>query len=152
MQFVQNAKTYCSLVETPTAEIRDFAQQLAMILGLLYHGALNLPEDFTEDDLLEEALDTTALAQALRDKFGAHDLYRVVSGLYGDEEAVTVAVLSDDLTDIYRDIKAGLIGYEQGLEDAAIEHWIITFRAHWGMHLVNSLKALQSLLTLRDVA
>ena len=59
------------------------------------------------------------------------------------EEPVT-ADLADDLADIWRDVKAGLILYDQGERSAAGWQWVIQFSAHWGHHATAALYAIQS--------
>ncbi|MDQ0427430.1 hypothetical protein QOZ98_000255 [Planomicrobium stackebrandtii] len=45
---------------------------------------------------------------------------------------------------IYRDIKKGLILYEQGHSMEAIWEWKFGFEVHWGEHATSAIRALHS--------
>lgn len=63
-----------------------------------------------------------------------------------DTEPVT-SNLADDLADIYRDIKGGLVLFDsQHPIDAAWE-WRFGFQTHWGHHLVGAQRAIHEYLT-----
>lgn len=47
--------------------------------------------------------------------------------------------LADDLADIWRDLKEGLIMFDKGNRDAAGFSWQESFNTHWGTHAVNAL-------------
>jgi hypothetical protein len=59
------------------------------------------------------------------------------------EEPVT-ADLADDLADIWRDVKAGLLLYRGGNRNAAAWIWRFHFDVHWGHHATAAIYALQS--------
>ena len=48
--------------------------------------------------------------------------------------------MSDDLGDIYRDVKEGLLLLAEGLSADAVWHWRFNFWSHWGEHSVNALR------------
>jgi hypothetical protein len=52
--------------------------------------------------------------------------------------------LADDLADIYRDLKRGLLLYNQGHIVEAIWEWRFNFDIHWGTHLVGAQRAIHS--------
>jgi len=59
------------------------------------------------------------------------------------EEPVT-ADLADDLADIWRDVKGGLLLYDSGEPESAVWHWSFHYSIHWGHHATAALYALQS--------
>lgn len=52
--------------------------------------------------------------------------------------------LSDDILNIYKDLKEGIILFEQDTPNEAIWHWKFHFQAYWGSHVVNALRTLNS--------
>jgi hypothetical protein len=50
--------------------------------------------------------------------------------------------LVDDLLDIYKDVKEGLLAFESGERVLAAWHWRNTFGFHWGRHATSAIKAL----------
>jgi uncharacterized protein DUF5063 len=56
-----------------------------------------------------------------------------------------LAAVSQDLADIWADLKRGLNAYERGDCDAALWDWGFGFKFHWGRHLVDALAALHYL-------
>jgi hypothetical protein len=59
-------------------------------------------------------------------------------------EEPVVADLADDLADIWRDVKGGLLLYESGSPEAAAWHWSNHYTFHWGHHATAALYALQA--------
>ncbi|WP_028105217.1 DUF5063 domain-containing protein [Pseudoduganella violaceinigra] len=51
--------------------------------------------------------------------------------------------LADDLADIWRDLKEGLILFDSGDRDAASFKWQESFAIHWGDHAANALAVIQ---------
>ncbi|PWA11191.1 hypothetical protein DCC39_09460 [Pueribacillus theae] len=52
------------------------------------------------------------------------------------------ASLSDDLLDIYIDVKRGILLYENRKYREAIWEWKLNFQIHWGNHTVDAMRAL----------
>jgi hypothetical protein len=50
--------------------------------------------------------------------------------------------LSDDILDIYQDIKKGLLQYEGNEKGEAIWHWHFHFYTHWVNHVVDALHSI----------
>lgn len=53
-----------------------------------------------------------------------------------------VGSLSDDLLDVYRDVRRGLELWESGHDANAVWEWRFSFECHWGNHAVDALRAL----------
>ncbi|MDM7922177.1 MAG: DUF5063 domain-containing protein [Pyrinomonadaceae bacterium] len=60
------------------------------------------------------------------------------------EEAPVFNTLSDDLTDIYRDLARGLLLFDQGRFVEADWEWRINFDIHWGAHLTGAQRAIHA--------
>lgn len=52
--------------------------------------------------------------------------------------------LADDLADIWRDLKEGLILFDSGDREAASFRWQESFAIHWGDHAANALAVVHS--------
>jgi hypothetical protein len=59
-------------------------------------------------------------------------------------EEPVAADLADDLADIWRDVKGGLLLYDAGSPQSAAWHWSTHYSFHWGHHATSALYALQS--------
>lgn len=85
------------------------------------------------------------MCRALHAYLGDIDCYWMVFNPYHREEAYRNS-LSDDLSDIWRDLKMGLLLYAKGSERArqhAIWMWKFHAHCHWGHDAVLALNALQ---------
>jgi hypothetical protein len=47
--------------------------------------------------------------------------------------------IGDDLIDVYKDIKAGLLVFDRGEPMDALWHWSFLHKAHWGRHATGAL-------------
>jgi hypothetical protein len=125
------------------------------------------PDDSTEESHAEaaadEAEDYVPLALAGRDpdrvsheewmalfrRLGAcfrdHDYYRLICDPYDGSEKEVSSSLSEDVSDIYGDLLAGLRKWRRGDRARALESWRCDFEIHWGAHAVQALAALQAL-------
>lgn len=54
--------------------------------------------------------------------------------------------ITDDLSDIYIDLKEPLVLYQQGHVKEAVWSWRLMFYSYWGHHAVGGLKALHSVI------
>lgn len=55
--------------------------------------------------------------------------------------------LADDLADIWRDLKEGLLLFDESDRDAAGFNWQESFNTHWGTHAANALAVVHVWLT-----
>lgn len=106
--FVKMASEFCHLIENFTLSSEsDKVMNLLRTISSLYAAALTLPES----DLAEEKI--TVLDFALPDiNLGDIADYWALFDPYTDEEPVACS-LNDDLQDIYRDVKEGLMMYQK---------------------------------------
>jgi len=158
LDFLQVARRYCFFVETERAEGRDYHIKAREILTTLYHAALYLPEvsttsneDFdarVPDDQIKETM------KRLDGNIGKGRFYWDVFDPTDEKDTEPVCFdLVDDLVDIYRDVKRGLLIYDLNPLEAK-EHGLwqlkFSFETHWGQHCIDALRALHCLITNND--
>lgn len=135
--FYISALQYCSLIENWNKK-NIKSKSLITSLFDLYSKALYLPEIEPKDTA---ALDFDISVPKI--DFEQYDHYWEIFNPYHLDEPLEVS-LSDDIIDIYRDIKRGLILYEKNKDIEAIWQWRFNFEIHWGNHVVDAIRALHS--------
>ncbi|MEW5847984.1 MAG: DUF5063 domain-containing protein [Myxococcota bacterium] len=143
-RFVELARMYCAFVEkahtaAPAALLRDTARHLAS----LYAAALQLPDLGSSDDA-----DPPDVPTPRWPGFAEHETYWEIFDPAKEDKAV-VGSLTDDVMDVYSDVKSGLLLLEDRKPSAvanAVWHWRFTLATHWGDHAVDALRALQRAL------
>ncbi len=155
VEFVAVANEYCSFVEQAEGfEKRDFIDKSRKILSLLYYKATLLPltepyyDEGCEKFVTEK--DWNSVHLAIVKKLGRHNDYpEVFDPLYRDTEDQVGGSIGEDMADIYQDIKDFLMVYRMGTEELMNDSlWECNqnFERYWGQKLVNSLRAIHSLL------
>lgn len=155
VEFVTVANEYCSAIENVTKLSAEAnLQKLQKLLPLLYLKAAVLPKT---ELLLEEELEkyvTELDYNMLLDKWlqllGENDDYYEVfdPNIQFGQEKVTASV-SENLVDIYQDLKNFLISYSIGndeLMNDALHDCRFHFEEFWGQELVNVLRAIHMLV------
>ena len=154
LEFVTVAKEYCTWLEsTPTFERREFVETGRKMLPLLYLKASVLPktEEMLEDDFMEKFVSEEEYEQilnAILAKMGPYNDYLEVftADMQRSVEPLT-ATISENLADIYQDIKDFLMNYKTAvteiMNDALLE-LNQNFEEYWGQRLVNVLRALHN--------
>ena len=167
-RFAPLAASYCALIErhaelSPAALLGEAHQQLAA----LYAAALALPttdvlfvDDGEEDEGSDDPIllgtpadpdrlaseEWSALFHALAAQIESRDAYREVFDPYEPGDAPDAGEvqgsLADDLADIYRELRAGVIKWERGETGDALREWRFGFAHHWGEHATGALRAL----------
>jgi Domain of unknown function (DUF5063) len=152
--FKESAKRYCanikSLSELPQLEAIQVA--LNSIAELFYLALLLLdsePTDIDWPDLVGTKA-CASLCQRLGGLFGEKDLYwRLFEQTQQPPQEPLAGILSDDLADIWLDVKRGLqtleLNPEASLSDV-LWSWKFSFETHWGRHAVSAMATLRSLL------
>lgn len=135
--FFYSAVNYCSLVENLNfREPQSNLKTLLVSLLDLYTKALYLPEIEPEND---NPTDSEIFMPRI--EFNEFDQYWEVFNPYFLEEPVG-ASLSDDISDIYQDVKRGILLYEHKEQTQAIWQWKFHFDIHWGQHAVDAVRTL----------
>jgi hypothetical protein len=151
-QFVAEARRYCALIENeegsgPSA----FEQECLPVLLRLYHQILLLPSaDPNKPELPERILHEEW--QAVRERTARrteHDQYWEVFEPFAENKPDPIhGSISDDLTDIWCDVKRGLSMFDSGKPNCvkdAVWHWRFSFGSHWGHHVAGAIRAFTAL-------
>jgi hypothetical protein len=151
IEFVAVANEFCKYAEQASRLKGDeLLKILQRILPLMYIKASLLPqlepffEDGNEKFVTED--DWFGLRDTLRKKFGTADDYlEVFDERTADTDGPVVASISENMTDIYQDIKDFLLLYQTGTNEVmndAVWECRMNFENFWGQKLVNSLRAI----------
>lgn len=154
--FVHCVNDYCALIEAaPNFTTREFVREVCLLLARLYIAAFELPPDpwpgehrtWPVSELSHS--ERQELQGLIHSVLGEYDRYFEVYDPYAPDSPVLMHV-SEDLLDIYCDLRAGLellgTGGRRGIR-RAVHSWRCGFSIHWGDHLVDGLRALHRLLT-----
>ncbi len=154
IEFVTVASEYCATIEKGTKNsAQENLQKLQKILPLLYLKAAMLPKtEQVMDDELEKyisELDYNVLNQKWLEMLGEHDSFYEVFDpeIQFGQETVTASI-SENLLDIYQDLKNFLIAYSIGNEEVmndSLYDCTYHFEEFWGQQLVNVLRAVHML-------
>jgi hypothetical protein len=153
--FVDVCEAYCDILEQFNEYTKeDFLKAVNPLLAGMYLGMINLPrveslsENFNEKFVREEDYDF--IYQGLLQKLGQHDVYLEVflDDMKTSEEPLPDS-LSENLTDVYQDVKDFVMLYNLGTDEVMNDAvWEVTqnFEEYWGQKLVNAQRAIHWLL------
>ncbi len=154
IEFVTVATEFCSFIENGSSQRKEFTDKCIKILPLLYLKALLLPKTDDEDiDDNAETFVSEEIYQYVRVNIerimGEKDDYLEV---FADDmqysENPIPAYISEDIADIYQDIKNFIslfaLEYEPTMENALML-LIYNFRTYWSQKLVNVLRPLNKI-------
>ena len=151
IEFVTVAAEFCAFLErTDSMKRITFVDTSLKILPLLYLKASMLPECETIGDEAPETYVTEEMYEILRinlaELMGEQDDYLevfVADMAYSDQPIKKN--ISEDLADIYQDIRDFIFVFQLGLNETMNDSLAIcqeNFKTHWGQKLVNTLRAL----------
>lgn len=148
----REAERYCSLIEGAASFERDvFAAELAESLAAILSAAAGLPDvtptrtELPHSPPHEQFVGHFAAVQLA---LGEWEGYWTTLSPYGNEAGTAISLpLADDLVDIWRDLKGGLLALDDGaaVQDVVWE-WRFGFYSHWGRHATEALRALHARL------
>lgn len=139
-KFLKLAIHYCDLVENSTDScIDNKINQFLISISSLHAQAQVLPE--VEPQYINIAEFNLNLPKL---EFEQKEMYWKVFEPYTFEEPVRGS-LADDILDIYKDMKEGILSYERNEQIEAIWHWKFNFEIHWGKHAIDAMRVLHSL-------
>ena len=155
VEFVAVANEYCKYVEH-ASDIKgdEMLKIMQRILPLMYLKASLLPklEPFFEDGnekFVTEA-DWNSINELLKEKFGtANDYLEVFDEKINDSEGPVVSSISENMADIYQDMKDFLLLYQTGTAEVmndAVWECRMNFENFWGQKLVNSMRAIHKFI------
>ena len=154
IEFVTVAAEYCKLMEQAvSSEKIPFVDTMLKVLPLLYVKALLLPPcQFMGDGNLEEGVTEedyeyvrSTVARLLADGDVYLDVF-LEDMKYSDTPIAKH--ISEDLADIYQDIKNFIFVFKLGLNlnmNDALAQCQDNFKLYWGQKVVNTLRALHEL-------
>jgi len=155
VEFVAVANEFCKYVER-AHELKgdDLLKILQRILPFMYIKASLLPalqphfEEGNEKFVTENQWER--INSLLCEKFGTADDYLEIFDIKAaDTGGAITASISENMTDIYQDIKNFLLLYQTGSHEVmndAIWECKLNFESYWGQKLVNSLRAIHSFI------
>ncbi len=152
MNMRDEAERYCALIEGAGAFDRgSFAAALAESLAGLLSAASLLPHVSPTDRDLADRPSTeewSVHSSAVDRVLAEWRSYWTTMATDGDGAGVAVMLpLGDDLADIWRDLKEGLLALAGGASpDAVAWEWRFGFYAHWGRHATEALRAVHARL------
>lgn len=148
------ANEYClfmeEIEEKPKKSIFDFIHR---ILPLMYTKGSLLPDVFVENPeanmrfVTEEQWEN--IFNILREKFGDEDEFWIIDPQYINETEPLKASLSENLADIYQDMKDFILLYQKNTVAArqnAIADCKSLFGNHWGYRISNIMSHLHHLI------
>lgn len=140
------ARRYCELIESLDEGHRAPLVQLNGLLPRL-HAAMAVV-DPSADDILDPDADLDRrfeLFTRLHRLLGDLDGYWMEYDVTPDRQEMSGS-LADDLTDIYCELKNGLIRLEASSDpDLTLGRWRMGFCKHWGQHVVDAERHLYAL-------
>ena len=156
IEFATVANEYCTFIEAVDQyQRKDFVTRLQKIFPLLYLKAALIPQPDLEmsDDIPEKFVnedDYNFLLHKLEAKFGQFDAYyEVFDPSIHFTEAAVEASISENIADIYQDLKDFILAYRIGTLEVmndALWECRNNFEQFWGQRLVNGLRALHQLV------
>ena len=155
VEFVAVANEYCKYTEH-ASDIKgdEMLKIMQRILPLMYLKASLLPklDPFFEDGnekFVTEA-DWNRINELLKEKFGtANDYLEVFDEKINDSEGPVVSSISENMADIYQDMKDFLLLYQTGTAEVmndAVWECRMNFENFWGQKLVNSIRAIHKFI------
>lgn len=154
VEFTTVAVQYCLLLESfESISANVLTDKLTKILPLLYLKASLVPEaDIVSEDEQEIAVSEENydyILHRLYAVFAKDDTYLEVflEDMKYSETPISASI-SEDLADIYQDLKNFITVYERGIEENMNDALVVcieNFRSYWGQKLVNVLRALHML-------
>lgn len=154
VEFVTVGVQYCSFLESFEEETAaSLTDKLTKLLPLLYLKAAMLPDTELEYEVFAEVTvseeDYNYIVSRLHSVFRGNDTYLevFVEDMKYSDTPISASI-SEDIGDIYQDIKNFVSIYEQGIEENMEEGLLVchdNFKLYWGQKLVNVLRALHSL-------
>ena len=156
IDFVTVSVEFCSFLEKmETTTRKEWANTILRILPLLYVKATLLPSVEVINDEIAEVFvseqDYMLISNQVASILGEEDVYLdvfVEDMKYSDRPVSSF--VSEDIADIYQDIRNFVSVYQHGLEEAmiyALKDITENFRLYWGQKLVNVLRPLHTLVS-----
>ncbi len=155
IEFVAVANEFCKYAEH-VSELKgdELLKILQRILPFMYLKASLLPElnPFFEDgnEKFVTESDWKKMQEIFREKFGTADDYpEVFDEKISESDDHVISSISENLADIYQDIKDFLLLYQTGTPEVmndSVWECRLNFESFWGQKLVNSMRAIHKFI------
>jgi hypothetical protein len=155
IEFVAVANEFCKYAER-ASELKgeELLKILQRILPLMYLKASLLPDlkPFFEDgnDKFVTESDWLVIHDTFREKFrNADDFLEVFDEKANESEGPAVSSISENLADVYQDLKDFLLLYQTGTGEVmndAVWECRMNFENFWGQKLLNSMRAIHKFI------
>jgi hypothetical protein len=151
IEFVTVCIEFCNWLENSKIENKkNFEWKALKILPLLYlKTSVLIKPDLVLDDFLEKFVseaDYEYIRNKVKTIMGKYDDYlEVFTNDINFSETPLVATISENIADIYQDIKDFLFNYRTAVTEImndALSEIVTQFETYWGQRLVNVLRAI----------
>jgi hypothetical protein len=154
LEFVRSANACCNwLEEAGQKSALNFIRSSLQMLSSVYHSLVSMEEtepvmESSNEKFVTEQ-DWSAVYQQVMNLLGKHNEYlRIAEDEEFDRSDLVSHKISEDLADIYQDLKDFTMQYRQGIEEImndAVWEVMDNFENYWGAKLLNALQALNKL-------
>lgn len=154
--FISKAKAFCDLIEDKeNVKSIKFLNNVYRSLLDLYLAYQDLPDKMPESDIeINEELkekDLLKIRALISKKIGEKyaTYWQAFDPIYPNGKELNMGFLSDDLADIYQDLKRGLSINDQADNDETIKAATLELEIsflHWGHHSIDAIRALHFLV------
>jgi len=154
LDFVRSSNEYCSWIEeADSMKPAEFISSSLKVISGVYHHAVSIEprepmlEGGNEKFVTEQ--DWSSIYQKVLNLLGSYNSYlRIAESDEYDRSDLVSHTISEDLADIYQDLKDFILQYRQGIEEImndAVWEVMDNFEQFWGAKLLNALQALNKL-------
>jgi hypothetical protein len=152
--FSETVREYCKFIEEDdTAKSRVYVLRCLRLLLKLHLQALSLPNLEATGEPRAGIVVESEQWKLVRDRIASRldrDHYLMVFDPFEEAPSPIAGSLSDDLSDVWRDLKEGLLQLDEGSANAAanaVWTWRFGLEFHWGPHhSAHAIGALHALL------
>jgi hypothetical protein len=144
--FYHEAVLFCRFIDSLNViETLDEYKRVLDKLLYLYRQGLKLPqvEPDSSDYVIADGIPYPNV------KIRDDDAYWEIFDAYTLEEPVQGS-LTDDVSDIYHDLREGIALYEEKKYNEAVWSWRFNFETHWGSHAIDAARALHYLINKKN--
>ncbi|MCY4744134.1 DUF5063 domain-containing protein [Pelomonas sp. UHG3] len=145
LDFAATARGFCIWCEDESAERTDV--HAASWLARLYGLGVVLPSvnSDNEDGLPDLPTDVLLRVQTNLAGFSGRYYREVFDPAPELDDQPVIGDIGDDLLDTYKDVRRGLMLFDDGAVAEALWQWSFLHRVHWGRHCAGALLALHGL-------
>lgn len=146
-RFVDVARRFCTWCESEPLEAQE--RTISTLLAELYAAGLQLPRP-----PIHQGYDYDEVPQPVKQRIlgnfsslscGYYWHALEMDPLAEADSQMGMGDVSDDLMDVYGEIRCGFLHFDAGRTDEAIMHWSSSLYIHWGTHATDALSALHRL-------